>query len=238
MKKHIALLAAAVIGALSGSPLIAQTNLSQPLNIDLMATYAGTNQTVDSVVTTTAKTVHLTTSNVIAALGTSLGTTFSNDSQLILTLTSSGITVTVKEGTNTAADVSGYFGFSASSNTVDSVSFRTNNSTLVTNVLGLETFTLQDVTGTTALPWHFVVSGISSESFAGIDSSGTVTEDGYSFAANVSGAGDYADEFAVYQGTISAGACGSGPGGPIQTGSRGNSPPTTGGGTNGKSGKH
>jgi hypothetical protein len=203
--------------AAASETTLAQTNLTQPLNINLTAIIAGAESTNDGVVIQSAKHIRLTTGDVISALGASLGTTFPVNAQLLLTESTAGtLTVAVKEGTNAAVDVTGFFVFDVSSNAIESVWFGTNTGILVTNVHALETFGFQNNNGATALPWHFSVSGVATMTYAGIDSSGIVTGDGFALSAQVSGSGDYDGAFALFQGFISAGAgagCG-GPGGP------------------------
>lgn len=203
--------------AAASETTLSETNLAQPLNIDLTATIAGAESTIAGVAVQSATHIHLTTADVISALGVSLGATFPTNAQLLLTESTGGaLTVAVKGGSNAAVDVTGFFVFEASSNHIESVSFSTNTGTLVTNVQALETFGFQNDSGATALTWHFSVSGVATVTYAGIDSSGTVTEDGFALSAQVSGSGDYDGAFALYQGFISAGAgagCG-GPGGP------------------------
>lgn len=205
--------------ATASETTLAETNLTQPLNIDLMATIAGAESTNDGVIVQPAAHIHLTTENVISALGASLGTTFPTNAQLLLTESSAGtLTVAVKEGTNAGVDVSGFFIFDASSNYIKSVWFRTNTGTLTTNIDALETFGLQSLGGATALTWHFMASGIASFRYSGIDSNGIVTQDGFGLKSHVSGSGDYDGAFALFQGSISTGPGGpdghGGPGGP------------------------
>jgi hypothetical protein len=165
-------------GTASETPL-AQANLTQPLNIDLTATIAGATATKDGVAIQTTQHIHLTTADVIAALAVALGTAFPTNAQLLLTESSGGtLTVGLKEGTNAAVDVTGFFVFDPSSNYIESVSFRTNMQSLVTKAEALETFGLQNDNSTTALPWHCNVSGVATITYAGIDPSETVTEGG------------------------------------------------------------
>jgi hypothetical protein len=88
----------------------AQTNLTQPLNINLTATLTGPESTENGVTLQSVTNINLTSEDVIASLGTSLGTTFSSNAQLLLTASATGpLTVAVKDGTATAVDVTGVF---------------------------------------------------------------------------------------------------------------------------------
>ena len=181
----------------------AQDNLAEELNIDLSVTIAGPALTNAAGVFRPAKTIRLDKSDVIAALGKSVGTTFSPKAQLSLALTGNGEElVTVTDATNGLVDVSGYFSFDTASNRVESVSFSRYAGAVRTNVLALETFGLQDRGNSKPLPWHFSVTGVSETECDGVNSRGTGTS--FLMTAEVSGSGDYNGEFALFQGSIRA----------------------------------
>jgi hypothetical protein len=170
----------------------------------LTATIAGVESATDGVVVQPAQHKHLTTEDVVDALSTSLGTSFSNNAQLLLTLSETGaLAVSVKDGAKASVDVTGYFVFDPSSNYVQSVSFRTNTGSLVTNFQAIETFGLQNEGSTRALPWHFTVAGLAEANYGEVDSGGTVTAKGFALSAQVSGSGDYDGAFALFEGFIS-----------------------------------
>jgi hypothetical protein len=155
----------------------------------------------------------LTTADVVDALGTSLGASFSTNAQLLLTLSETGaLTVSVKDGAKAGVDVTGYFVFDPSSNYIESVSFRTNTGSLVTNFQAMETFGLQNEGSARALPWHFTVAGLAEATYGEIDSGGTVTAKGFALSAQVSGSGDYEGAFALFEGFISTASAGAGAG--------------------------
>jgi hypothetical protein len=201
--------------ATASETTLEQTNLAQPLNIDLTATIAGAESTTDGVVVQRAQHKRLTTEDVVGALGTSLGAGFSTNAQLLLTLSEAGaLTVSVKDGAKAGVDVTGYFVFDPSSNYIESVSFRTNTGTLATNFQAMETFGLQNEDSATALPWHFTVSGLAEATYGKINAGGNVTAKGFALSAQVSGSGDYEGAFALFEGFISTASveAGAGPG--------------------------
>jgi hypothetical protein len=207
MKKTVTIMILSVLCACmatASESTLEQTNPAQPLNIDLTATIAGVESATDGVVVQPAQHKHLTTEDVVDALSTSLGTSFSNNAQLLLTLSETGaLAVSVKDGAKASVDVTGYFVFDPSSNYVQSVSFRTNTGSLVTNFQAIETFGLQNEGSTRALPWHFTVAGLAEANYGEVDSGGTVTAKGFALSAQVSGSGDYDGAFALFEGFIS-----------------------------------
>ena len=207
MKKTVIIMILAALCALNSNAsetTLEQTNLDQPLNIDFTVTIGGTASTIDGVMVQSALRKRLTTADVVDALGTSLGANFSTNAQLLLTLSGTGtFTVSVKDGAKAGVDVTGYFVFDPSSNYVQSVSFRTNTGSLVTNFQAIETFGLQNEGSTRALPWHFTVAGLAEANYGEVDSGGTVTAKGFALSAQVSGSGDYDGAFALFEGFIS-----------------------------------
>ena len=199
--------------ATASETTLEETKLAQPLNIYLTATIAGVESTTDGVVVQRAQHKHLTTEDVVDALSTSLGTSFSTNAQLLLTLSETGaLAVSVKDGAKASVDVTGYFVFDPSSNYVQSVSFRTNTGTLVTNFQAMETFGLQNEGSTRGLPWRFTVAGLAEANYGEIDSSGAVIAEGFALSAQVSGSGDYEGAFALFEGFISTASAGTGAG--------------------------
>ena len=206
MKKKIIFVALSAISAwaVSGTAL-AQTGITQPLNIDLTATIPGTAFTNEGVAVQPAKEIHIFTAMVIDALGKTLKTKFSAKATLLLTVMDPGThLVTVLDGTGPPVDVSGFFGFDKVSNQVESVSFDRYARAAQTNSLALETFRLQDSGGSTAMPWHFSVSGVSQTRHGGTDSRGNRIEHGFSLKAETSGTGDCEGAFAIFKGSISS----------------------------------
>jgi len=216
MKKTVTTMILAALCALTSNAsetTLEQTNLAQPLNIDLTVTIAGAEPTIDGVLVQRAQHKHLTTEDVVGALGTSLGVSFSTNAQLLLTLSETGaLTVSVKDGAKTGVDVTGYFVFDPSSNYIESVSFRTNTGSLATNFQAMETFGLQNEGTATALSWHFTVAGLAEAIYGEIDSGGTMTAKGFALSAQVSGSGDYEGAFALFEGFISTASTGAGAG--------------------------
>jgi hypothetical protein len=180
----------------------------------LTATIAGVESTTDGVVVQRAQHKRLTTEDVVSALGASLGTSFSTNAQLLLTLSEMGaFTVSVKDEAKAGVDVTGYFVFDPSSNYIESVSFRTNTASLVTNVQAMETFGLQNSgRATTALPWHFIVSGLAEAIYGEVAAGRTVNAKDFALSAQVSGSGDYEGTFALFEGFISTASTGPGAG--------------------------
>jgi hypothetical protein len=182
---------------------LAQTNLAEELNIDLTVTIAGAPSSNTAGDLRPVKVIRLDKTDVMAALGASLGTVFSPKAQLSLALTPAGDDlVTVTDGTNMAVDVSGYFSFDTASNRVESVSFSRYAGAVRTNVFALETFGFQNRVDSRPLPWHFSVTGVSETECDGINSEGTATN--FLMTADVSGSGDYNGAFALFQGSIRA----------------------------------
>lgn len=189
----------------------AQTDFTEPLSICLTATYEGSAGTNDGVATQSVITTRLTSDDVISALGTSLGMSFTGHAELLLTEASNGLTVAIQDGTNPPVDVSPYFAFNASSNTVASVSafsFRMHGPIVTSNVFGIETFALQNASTSNTVAWHFDVSGLTDATTTVFDAGGTNSATRFSLKADVAGTGDYNGQFAVFQGSISAGSFG------------------------------
>ena len=212
MKKTVIIMILAALCALNSNAsetTLEQTNLDQPLNIDFTVTIGGTASTIDGVVVQSALRKRLTTADVVDALGTSLGANFSTNAQLLLTLSGTGtFTVSVKDGAKAGVDVTGYFVFDPSSNYIESVSFRTNTGSLVTNFQAMETFGLQNEVSGRTLPWHFTVAGLTEATYGEIDTGGTPSVKGFALNAQVSGSGDYDGVFALFEGVISTESAG------------------------------
>jgi hypothetical protein len=186
-----------------------QTNFAQPLNIDFTVTIGGTASTADGVTVPSALRKRLTTADVIDALGTSLGANFSTNAQLLLALSGTGsFIVSVKDGAKAGVNVTGYFVFDPSSNYIESVSYRTNTGSLVTNFQAMETFGLQNGARAGTVPWHFTVAGLTQASYREIETGGTPSVQGFALNAQVSGSGDYGGVFALFEGVISSESAG------------------------------
>ena len=190
----------AVLASLSAVPAWAdQTNLVRNLEIQLVGVQQGETTTSKHDTTTTVDKVRLDTSDVVNAIGTAIGSTFSRGARLVVItpLTSGSIKIAIRDGGN-SVDVSSFFVHTylsdmVGSSTVNSRTGKSNGSNY-----SIQAFTLQDVEGYQPLAMHYSVSGMAVEDFAIPAIPGPRSE----LSADVSGTGDNAGALLILQGTL------------------------------------
>jgi hypothetical protein len=176
-----------------------QTNLVQNLNIQLVGVSQGSAFSFGGTSGTNINTVVIGTRQIIQALGTATGNTFSFRSSLVVVTPTDGSAahIQVRDGGNTV-DVTDFLMAQELSPSVDgSVStVRPARATSVSYLISR--FVLQDADGAT-LPFHFDVNG-----FTTINSStgGFFGSQGPTTDANVSGTGDRNGSLLILQGSI------------------------------------
>jgi len=200
MKNTMKITAMAALASLAAVQAWAdQTNLVRNLDIQLVGVQQGETTTSKHITTTTVDKVRLDTSDVISAIGTAIGSTFSRDARLVVItpLTSGSIAFAIRDGGN-SVDVSGFFVHNYLS---DMVGRSTANSTTGRSSgsnYSLQAFGLQDVDGFQPLALHYSVSGVAVEDFSIPAIPGPSSE----LSADVSGTGDNAGALLILQGTV------------------------------------
>ena len=179
-----------------------QTNLVQSLNIQLVGVSQGSSFSFGGTSGTNVNNVLIGTRQIIQALGTATGNTFSFGSKLVVVtpMDGSGAHIQVRDGGNTV-DVTDFLMAQELSPSVDG-SVSTTRPPRTTSVSYLiSRFVLQDADGAT-LPFHFDVNGFTTINsttgggFFGSQGQGPTTD------ANVSGAGDRNGNLVILQGSI------------------------------------
>lgn len=197
-----AVLAVFAMGAVAQVQAGQQTNLVQTLSIQLFGVSQGSAFSFGGTSGTNVNSVRVDTRQVILALGTATGNTFSFASRLVLVspLDGSAASIQVRDGSNSPVDVTDFFNTQELSGSVDgSVTTRTRGGSSSTSVSYLiSRFVLQDADGQ-SLPLHFDVNGFttittSTGGFGG--QQGPVTD------ANVAGSGDRSGNNLVLQGSV------------------------------------
>jgi hypothetical protein len=175
-----------------------QTNLIQDLNIQLLGYKQGSTSTNRNTVTTSLDAVRVSNRDVIAALGTATGTTFSKSAKLVIvTPLPSGTPVIQVRDSGNSVDVTSYLSFTQQGNALTTSRISLRNSTGSSTVYSVQSLSLIDPTGgTTAL--RFTVQGVA-ESTAAITSNAvpdTETD------ATVTGVGESSDTTLILQGAV------------------------------------
>jgi hypothetical protein len=194
----LAVLAALAL-AFAGTVQAQQTNVVQNLNIQLFGFSQGGTSSFGSTVTTNANLAQVGNRQIIQALGTATGNTFSPASRLVVVTPLGGgnTTVQVRDGSNSPVDVTQFFILEPLSGSINTgiANTRTGRSTGVSyEVLHVA---LQD-SGDTTLNLHFDVDGI-----ATVNSTSTPnTVPSSTVDANVSGSGDRNGGLLILQGSV------------------------------------
>ena len=199
MKNGIGITAIAALMSLAATQAWAdQTNLVRNLEVKLVGIEQGGSATVKNVTTTTVNRVKVENDDIIRALGTATGNTFSSQARLVaLSPLPGGLTtIAVRDGANsvdvTAFFVQTYLSDLVGKSTVNSKTGKANG----TNY-SLQQFALQDA-GDAQLALHFAVSGVGIENFSIPAIPGPRSE----LNADVSGTGDTGGNLLIIQGTI------------------------------------
>jgi hypothetical protein len=176
-----------------------QTNLVRNLDIQLVGLRQGETTTRKNITTTTVDQVKVDTADVINAIGSATGNTFSRGARLVVItpLADGSITIAIRDGGN-SVDVTGFFVQSylsgaVGSSTVNSKTGKSNGSNY-----SIQGFQLQDAGGYQPLALHYSVSGVAVEDFSIPAIPGPRSE----LNANVSGTGDSDGNLLILQGTI------------------------------------
>jgi hypothetical protein len=211
MKKiAIVTLGIVLVGLSAVQNSLAQSNLVQELNFQLCAVMQGDTRTNKNVVETRVKVVKEGSREIIQALGAATTNNFSRKAKLVLVTPSDGSgtpSILVRDCTN-SVDVTGFFGIQQTGTPVDSSWTNTKSGAASSNDYSIQTFTLQDQDGFSALPFHFSVTGFTIKSTSTcVNHKGTVTVTESSFSANVSGTGDNNGNPVLIQGSISGEPC-------------------------------
>lgn len=175
-----------------------QTNLVQELNIQLNGIKQGPTTTVRNQVITSLDYARVGTRQVVEALGTATGNTFSQSARLVVITPLGGgySKVVVRDGGN-SVDVSSFFDHTQQGGEVTSSVLNTRSNRGVTNVYGIQRFVLADSPVYGAVGIHFDVNGIA------VDNSSTdASAPGSETNADVVGSGDKAGTTVILQGTI------------------------------------
>jgi hypothetical protein len=178
-----------------------QTNLVQTLNIQLFGVSQGAPFNFGGTSGTNVNSVRVDTRQVILALGTATGNTFSFASRLVVVspLDGSAVSIQVRDGSNSPVDVTDYFNAQEISGSVDgSVTTTRPRRTSASVSYVIARFALQDVNGQ-SLPLHFDVNGFTTvnSSTGGFGApQGPVTD------ANVAGSGDRNGNLLILQGSV------------------------------------
>ena len=177
-----------------------QTNLVRRLDVQLVGFKQGATTTNRSVVITSEDLVRVDERDLIRAIGTSMGTTFSRSAQLVLiTPMAEGYSsIAIRDG-STSTDVSGFFGLADLSGGVTKAVVQPSTGRYQSQVRSLKQFTLADSGSYTALTLHYDLSGVALDVF----SNGPRGFWG-DFEAEVSGSGDRNGELMILRGVIRA----------------------------------
>ncbi|HWC59497.1 MAG TPA: hypothetical protein VHC44_07360 [Verrucomicrobiae bacterium] len=196
----IAVLAVAAMVAAIQAQAGVQTNVVQNLSVQLFGVSQGNAFSFGGTSGTNVNNVIVGTRQVIQALGTATGNSFSFSSRLVVVTPIDGGSsqIQVRDGSNAPVDVSHFFSMQELSGSVDGsvTTTRPARSTSVSYLVAR--FVLADADGQT-LPLHFDVNGfttINSTSGGFFGSQGPTTD------ANVSGSGDRNGNLIILQGSV------------------------------------
>lgn len=194
-----AAVAFAVVTALSQAQAD-QTNLVQTLHVGLSAMKQGRTTTNRNTVVTSIDADRLDTRQIIGAIGSVTGNTFSRASKLVLvTPVDGGVSqVEIRDG-DVKLDVSGFFVFEQIGGSVSrGVQFLKTGDTVQTTY-SIQRLALQDLGGYPSLPVHFDVRGLAVDLQNSRDESGQF----FDLNAEVTGSGDSNGSETVIRGVIS-----------------------------------
>jgi hypothetical protein len=186
----------AVMALAAGSVRAQQTNLVQTLSIDLSGVKQGNTTTNGNTVVSNVGFVTLSTADVIRALGTATGNTFSRSAtlQVVTALPNGPLSVNVVDGGNTV-NVSRFVVIQPVSGSVDSSVTNTRNGRTSGNTYSIEQFVLQD--GYAPLTLHFNVNGVAVGTFSNAAEGQNTDVD-----ASVAGSGDRNGDPLILEGTV------------------------------------
>jgi hypothetical protein len=174
-----------------------QTNLVQRVNIRLMAFQQGGTSTNRNLVITSLNTSRVGTREVVAALGTATGNSFSSSASLVMiTPLPSGAPQFAVRDRGASVDVSGYMVLEQLSGAVGDSLVNNRTGRASSDSYSIQHFVLQD--GGSPINLHFDVRGIGDASSS--------TNGGWTRSAldaDVSGAGDQSGNLLILEGSIS-----------------------------------
>lgn len=194
-----AVLAVVAMAAVVRVQAALQTNVVQTMSIQLFGVSQGAPFGFGGISGTNVNAVRVDTRQVIQALGTATGNTFSFGSRLVVVTPIDGgaSQIQVRDGSNAPVDVTDYFNAQEISGSVDGSVTTRRTSTTVSYVIAR--FALHDINGQTVLPLHFDVNGfttINSSTNSGFGTQGPTTD------ANVAGSGDRNGNLLILQGSV------------------------------------
>jgi hypothetical protein len=175
-----------------------QTNIVETIQIRLLGLKQGATTSNRTAVVTSVDTVRLDNRQVIRALGSSTGNSFSPASRLVLVTPMNGTaaTVQVRDG-NLTVDVTGHFALEQLSTAVTSSALINRTGASTQTSYSIQRFALQDdVYGNVSL--HFSVSGIATDTATNRTRRGQRTE----LNIDAAGSGDSEGTPLVIQGSI------------------------------------
>jgi hypothetical protein len=210
MKKSLTLatIAACVLAAASlTASAQEQTDEVMAMNIQLTMVLQGPTTTTRTTASTAVTVVNVTTRDVIKALGTATGNTFSRNAKLVLLTPTNSLdywvwTYQVQDGSNTV-DVTGFFSHQPGQS-VGSDTLNTRNGNSGSTDYSIDSFSVNDAGGFPSLSLHFYGGGFTVTSSHGVVQHGQVVGQIDRLTANVSGTGDYQGNYAVVTGSITA----------------------------------
>jgi len=177
-----------------------QTNLVRNLNIQLVGYQQGDTTSTKNVTTTTVDKVQVGTADIIAALGTATGNSFSTAAQLVIVnpLPSGSVSIQVRDG-GKSVDVSCFFIEAFLSATVGKSTANSKTGKSSGSNYSLQEFAFVDQGGYVPMALHYDVTGMAIENFSIPELPGPRSE----LSADVSGTGDSAGNLLILKGTIS-----------------------------------
>lgn len=208
LSKLLPVAALLVAGIAQTSLVQAQTNEQLALNIDLTAVSQGAATTNWDGTVTDLHFTRITSRGIIQVLGTALTNTFSDRARLVVLAPTNALdtwTIQIKDGTNTAVDVTGFFSHKPGTPSVGGAwtNHRTGQSGITD--YSVDSFALQDQTGFPALTEHFSVSGLTTlSSTMVVNRKGTDVGQASNISAQVSGTGDSQGTQTLVTGSITA----------------------------------
>ncbi|HVV73125.1 MAG TPA: hypothetical protein VHI52_16750 [Verrucomicrobiae bacterium] len=176
-----------------------QTNLVQELSIHLAGLSQGPTVTNRNVVVTRTRDQHFNSHDVIAALGKSVGSAFSDSAKLLVItpLQGGNSAIVVRDGAS-SLDVSAYFIHEQSSGSVSAMETQVKTGRGTGTDYSIQRFALRDVPDSTPLDLHFDVNGVAEETTQTAPPQPARTE----LDAYVYGAGDSAGNLVILQGRV------------------------------------
>lgn len=198
---------------------VAQSSLAQTqtdeilvLKINLTAVSQSAVATSQNGIITDLQTNTITSADVIQALGASLGDTFSATAKLEVLAPTNGLdswTFQIKDGSNPAVDVSGFFSHQMGYPSVGTAWVNSTTGQSGITDYSVDSFSLQDQGGYPVLSMHFSLSGFTAiNSKAVLNKKGVVVGQTDSISIRASGTGDTQGNPAVFTGSIKAGGVG------------------------------